>query len=76
MTGLIGGGQLLPGIQARVIRPDGSVAAYGEEGELIVKGPAAALGYLNNQQASVTDQPHLVLLLTRTHRTNETFIDG
>ncbi|KAF9465774.1 hypothetical protein BDZ94DRAFT_303366 [Collybia nuda] len=46
------GGQLLPGIQARVIRADGSLAGYGEEGELIVKGPAAALGYLDNQQAT------------------------
>ncbi|KAG6916030.1 hypothetical protein DXG01_008753 [Tephrocybe rancida] len=45
------GGKLLPGVQARVIRPDGSLADYGELGALIVKGPAAALGYLNDEQA-------------------------
>ncbi|KAG6887989.1 hypothetical protein C0992_009969 [Termitomyces sp. T32_za158] len=51
--GTIGsGGKLLPGLQARVIRSDGSLADYGERGELIVKGPAIALGYLNNEQAT------------------------
>ncbi|KAG6878296.1 hypothetical protein C0993_009302 [Termitomyces sp. T159_Od127] len=45
------GGKLLPGLQARVVRQDGSLADYGERGELVVKGPAIALGYLNNEQA-------------------------
>ncbi|KAF5374141.1 hypothetical protein D9615_008885 [Tricholomella constricta] len=46
------GGRLLPGIQARVIKPNGSLADYGEIGELIVRGPAAALGYLHDDQAT------------------------
>ncbi|KAG6819775.1 hypothetical protein H0H93_008782 [Arthromyces matolae] len=45
------GGKLLPGVQVRVIKPDGSLAGYGEPGELVVKGPAVALGYLNDEQA-------------------------
>ena len=44
-------GQLLPGIRARVVKQDGSLARRGEEGELYVTGPAVALGYLNNEKA-------------------------
>ncbi|KJA20113.1 hypothetical protein HYPSUDRAFT_828333 [Hypholoma sublateritium FD-334 SS-4] len=46
------GGRLLPGIRARVIRPDGSFAQHGEPGELIVRSPATALGYLDNVSAT------------------------
>ncbi|GLB45472.1 putative acetyl-CoA synthetase-like protein [Lyophyllum shimeji] len=46
------GGRLLPGVRARVVRPDGSSANYGEEGEFVVKGPAAALGYLNHERGT------------------------
>jgi 4-coumarate--CoA ligase len=46
-----GGGRLLPGIQAQVIKPDGSPAIFGERGELVVKGPGKALGYFGNLQA-------------------------
>ncbi|PPQ93094.1 hypothetical protein CVT25_003126 [Psilocybe cyanescens] len=46
------GGRLLPGIQARVLKPDGSFARYGERGELIVKGPGMALGYLHDVAAT------------------------
>lgn len=44
-------GRLLPGFQARVIKADGQLAQPGEPGELIVKGPSIALGYLNNEKA-------------------------
>ena len=47
----LGGGRLLPGIQAQVIKPDGSSARFGERGELVVKGPGKALGYFGNLQA-------------------------
>ncbi|PCH36900.1 amp dependent CoA ligase [Wolfiporia cocos MD-104 SS10] len=45
-------GRLLPGIIARVVRPDGSLAKLGQPGHLIVKGPCMALGYLNDEQAT------------------------
>ncbi|KAF8904129.1 hypothetical protein CPB84DRAFT_702150 [Gymnopilus junonius] len=45
-------GRLLPGIQARVIKLDGTPAKYGERGELVVRGPASALGYLHNVKAT------------------------
>jgi 4-coumarate--CoA ligase len=44
-------GILLPGITAKVVKPDGSLAKEGEQGELIVKGPSMALGYFNNDAA-------------------------
>jgi long-subunit acyl-CoA synthetase (AMP-forming) len=44
-------GQLISGVVAKVVKPDGSLATEGERGELVVKGPAVALGYLNNESA-------------------------
>lgn len=46
-----GGGRLLPGVVAKVVRPDGSYAQLGEPGELIVKSPATALGYFDDTEA-------------------------
>ncbi|KAF8968998.1 phenylacetyl-CoA ligase [Flammula alnicola] len=45
-------GTLLPGIVARAVKPDGSLAGYDEAGELVVKTPSVALGYSNNAQAT------------------------
>ncbi|KAJ7164652.1 acetyl-CoA synthetase-like protein [Mycena crocata] len=45
-------GMLLPGIQARVVKSDGSLAGYNEPGELVVKTPSASLGYYKNQEAT------------------------
>jgi 4-coumarate--CoA ligase len=45
-------GRLNPGVVARVVKPDGSLAGYNEPGELRVKTPSLALGYLNNEQAT------------------------
>lgn len=47
------GGILAPGIQGRVVRADGSSVGYGEEGELHIRTPAAAMGYLDNESAYV-----------------------
>ncbi|KAF5368454.1 hypothetical protein D9758_002336 [Tetrapyrgos nigripes] len=45
-------GVLIPGIKARVVKADGSLAKEGEQGELVVTGPSMALGYLNNEAAT------------------------
>ncbi len=44
-------GQLLPGLEAKVVKPDGTLAGYGEPGELIIRGPSMALRYENNPEA-------------------------
>ncbi|KAF7346112.1 hypothetical protein MSAN_01837900 [Mycena sanguinolenta] len=46
-------GNFLPGIKARVVKSDGTLAGYNEPGELVVKSPSLALGYYKNQQAWV-----------------------
>ncbi|EIM92300.1 amp dependent CoA ligase [Stereum hirsutum FP-91666 SS1] len=46
------GGQFVAGIRARVLKEDGSLATYGEQGELHVSGPAMALRYSNNPEAT------------------------
>ncbi|KAG7088259.1 hypothetical protein E1B28_012273 [Marasmius oreades] len=45
-------GKILPGVETRVYRSDGSLARQGERGELYVKSPSVALGYLNNDVAN------------------------
>ncbi len=45
-------GILLPYVEARVIREDGSEADYDEVGELLLRSPLIALGYLNNEKAT------------------------
>lgn len=44
-------GQLMPGVVARVVKEDGTLAKLGEQGEFWVKTPAIALRYLNNEKA-------------------------
>ena len=45
-------GFLLPGMEARILRDDGSDVAVNEVGELFVKGGIVALGYWNNDKAN------------------------
>ncbi|OJA18473.1 hypothetical protein AZE42_04979 [Rhizopogon vesiculosus] len=45
-------GQLNPGVVARVVKSDGSLAGYNEPGELRVKSPSLALGYWGNEPAT------------------------
>lgn len=44
-------GVLIPGIVARVVKADGSLAEPGEPGELVIRGPSMALGYFKNPAA-------------------------
>ncbi|KAF9219269.1 acetyl-CoA synthetase-like protein [Gyrodon lividus] len=45
-------GRLIPGVVARVVKDDGTLAGYNEPGELRVKMPSLALGYWNNEEAT------------------------
>ncbi|KAG8817512.1 hypothetical protein FRC17_011198 [Serendipita sp. 399] len=45
-------GGLLPGMEARIVREDGTEAEYGEVGELWLKGPNIAMGYYGNPKAT------------------------
>jgi len=45
-------GILLPGVEARIVRPDGSLAGPNEPGELLLRGPLMALGYKGNEKAT------------------------
>lgn len=44
-------GQIIPGVTCRVVRPDGSLAGVGEQGELQVQSPSNALYYLGDEKA-------------------------
>ncbi|KAG7444137.1 phenylacetyl-CoA ligase [Guyanagaster necrorhizus] len=46
------GGVLAPGVVGRVVKADGTLGDYDEEGELYIRTPAAATGYLNNDAAT------------------------
>jgi len=52
LTGTVG--RVVPGMELRVVRPDGGVAAAGEEGELRVRGAFLMAGYLT---AGEPDEP-------------------
>ncbi|SDD56425.1 acyl-CoA ligase (AMP-forming), exosortase A system-associated [Nocardioides lianchengensis] len=45
-------GKAVPGAEILVLRPDGTPAAPGEEGELVHRGPFVALGYWNDPERS------------------------
>ena len=45
-------GILLPYVEARILREDGSDADYDEVGELLLRSPSVALGYLNNEKGT------------------------
>jgi long-subunit acyl-CoA synthetase (AMP-forming) len=42
----------MPGMEARIVRDDGSEADVDEVGELYLRGPNIALGYWNNEKAT------------------------
>lgn len=45
-------GLLLSGLQARIVREDGTDASIGEAGELWAKGDCISKGYLNDEEAT------------------------
>ncbi|OCH88436.1 phenylacetyl-CoA ligase [Obba rivulosa] len=45
-------GQLMPGVVARVVKQDGSLAGYREPGHLLISSPSVSMGYLDNDQAT------------------------
>ncbi|KAG6890746.1 hypothetical protein C0992_013129 [Termitomyces sp. T32_za158] len=45
-------GRFIPGIRAKVVKEDGSLAREGEQGELVVTGPSMALRYINDEVAT------------------------
>ncbi|TFY71711.1 hypothetical protein EVG20_g1297 [Dentipellis fragilis] len=47
MTGI-----LLPGMEARILRDDGSEADFDEPGELLLRGGNVTMGYKKNEEAS------------------------
>ncbi|KAH8825181.1 phenylacetyl-CoA ligase [Flagelloscypha sp. PMI_526] len=45
-------GTIVPGVQMRILKEDGTYGGYGDVGELILKSPSLALGYYGNEQAT------------------------
>lgn len=45
-------GFLIPGVEGRLLREDGSPAGPNEPGELWIRGKTIALGYWNNEKAN------------------------
>lgn len=45
-------GVLMPGVDARLVREDGSDAGYNEPAELLLCTRGTALGYLGNEKAT------------------------
>ena len=45
-------GIIFPGVEVRIVRPDGSLAGPNEVGELFVRGAGSALGYRGNDKAT------------------------
>ena len=42
-------GRLLPGMLAKIVKTDGSIAKFNEEGEILVKGPHLCVGFLDEE---------------------------
>lgn len=41
----------MPGTLSKIVKSDGTLAGYEEEGELWVTGPQVGLGYYENEEA-------------------------
>lgn len=47
-------GHLFLGTTMKIVKQDGSLANYGEQGELWVRSPQVALGYYRNEKVCVS----------------------
>lgn len=46
------GGAIVASTEVKIIKPDGTEADVGEQGEVLARGPQIVMGYLNNEQAT------------------------
>jgi acyl-CoA synthetase (AMP-forming)/AMP-acid ligase II len=71
-------GQLIPGVRARVVKVDGTLAKAGEPGELVVKTPSLALGYMNNEKAyaAVLSTPFITITYLNAERKRPLLVMG
>jgi long-chain acyl-CoA synthetase len=56
-SGTLSIGVPLPGVDARVVDPEGNPQPPGEQGELELSGPAVVPGYWNNDEATAATMP-------------------
>ncbi|KAG5811138.1 hypothetical protein H9Q74_013707 [Fusarium xylarioides] len=47
-----GVGYLVPNMEMKILKDDGQLAGYGEEGEALIRGPNISKGYYRNPEAS------------------------
>lgn len=52
-------GKFLKGSQGKIVKEDGSEAAVGEKGEIIVKSPQQMNGYLNREESPIDEDGYL-----------------
>ena len=45
-------GRAIPGVELRVLRPDGTEADVGQEGEIVARGPNVMLGYWGDEEGT------------------------
>jgi len=45
-------GMLLPGVEAKIVKPNGALGGDGERGELLLRSPCQTPGYLDNDEAN------------------------
>lgn len=50
-------GRVVDGLELEIYRPDGTPAAFGEEGEIAARGPSVHLGYFNNSEENQKSFP-------------------
>ncbi|MFC7754520.1 AMP-binding protein [Tsukamurella soli] len=53
MAGILSStGQVVPGLEARIVDPSGAEVSPGTDGEVLLRGPSVMLGYLDDEDAT------------------------